>query len=170
MHGQGFFEDQRLNNPAQFPVAAANGFFLVQNPVDRTTPTLAGLHDYLLSLPAPAPPAGSFDRAATARGPVLFGGKARCATCHVPPLFTEPGWKLHLPSEIGIDDFQANRSPTLRYRTGPLRGLWTHTRWGFYHDSRFATLDEVIGHYNAVFGLGLTLSEAGDLAEYLRSL
>ena len=37
--------------------------------------------------------------------------KANCATCHVPPLFTEPGWNLHTPAEIGIDDFQANRAP-----------------------------------------------------------
>jgi hypothetical protein len=170
MHGQGFFEDQRLNNPVQFPIAAANGFFLVQSPVDRITPTLAGLHDYQLSLPAPTPPAGSFDRQAAERGQALFAGKARCATCHVPPLFTEPGWNLHLPAEIGIDDFQANRSPTFRYRTAPLRGLWTHQKGGFYHDGRFSTLDQVIGHYNAFFGLALTPSEAGDLAEYLKSL
>ncbi|HEX8204284.1 MAG TPA: hypothetical protein VF590_27650 [Isosphaeraceae bacterium] len=170
MHGQGFFEDQRLNNPSQFPVAAANGFFLVQSPVDRITPKLAGLHDYQLSLPPPTPPVGSFSASAAARGQVLFGGKARCASCHVPPLFTEPGWNLHLPAEIGIDDFQANRSPTFRYRTAPSRGLWTHAKGGFYHDGRFATLDQVIDHYNSVFRLGLTTSEVGDLAEYLKSL
>jgi RNA polymerase sigma factor (sigma-70 family) len=34
------------------------------------------------------------------------------ATCHVPPLFTEPGFNLHTPAEIGIDSFQADRSPT----------------------------------------------------------
>jgi len=170
MHGQGFFEDPRLNNPVQFPIAAANGFFLVQSPVDRITPTLAGLHDYQLSLPAPAPPAGSFDPMAAARGQVLFGGKARCASCHVPPLFTEPGYNLHLPAEIGIDDFQANRSPTFRYRTAPLRGLWPHARGGFYHDRRFATLGQVIAHYNNIFRLGLSASEVGDLVEYLKSL
>jgi hypothetical protein len=170
MHGQGFFEDQRLNNPSQFPIAAANGFFLVQSPVDRITPTLAGLHDYQLSLPAPTPPAGSFDQAAAARGRVLFGGKAKCASCHVPPLFTEPGWNLHLPAEIGIDDFQANRSPTLRYRTAPLKGLWTHAKGGFYHDGRFATLDQVVGHYDDFFGLGLTPPEVQDVVEYLKSL
>lgn len=170
MHGQGFFEDQRLNNPIQFPVAAANGFFLVQSPVDRITPKLAGLHDYQLSLPAPTPPPGSFDRNAAARGQVLFNGKANCASCHVPPLFTEPGFNLHLPAEIGIDDFQANRSPTFRYRTSPLRGLWTHTEGGFYHDGRFADLNEVINHYNTFFGLGLTEPESADLVEYLKSL
>src|SRR4051794_22700967 len=170
MHGRGTFEDARLNDPVQFPVAVANGFFDVRSQVDRVTPKLAGLHDYQLSLPAPPAPPGSFDRVAAARGRVLFGGKARCASCHVPPLFTEPGWNLHLPAEIGIDDFQANRSPTFRYRTAPLRGLWTHTKGGFYHDGRFESLGDVIDHYNSFFRLGLTPPESYELAEYLKSL
>jgi mono/diheme cytochrome c family protein len=170
MHGQGTFEDARLRNPAQFPIAAANGFFDVRSPVDRITPKLAGLHDYQLSLPAPTPPSGSFNKAAAERGRVLFDGKARCATCHVPPLFTEPGWNLHLPAEIGIDDFQANRSPTFRYRTAPLRGLWTHAKGGYYHDGRFASLEDVIDHYDGFFRLDLAPREVEDLVQYLKSL
>src|SRR5205085_2693275 len=80
------------------------------------------------------PTKGSFDPAAAARGKILFDGQARCASCHAPPLFTEPGWNLHTPAEIGIDSFQADRSPTHNYRTAPLRGLWTHRKGGFYHD------------------------------------
>jgi hypothetical protein len=35
-----------------------------------------------------------------------------------PPLFTEPGWNLHTPAEVGVDDFQAKRSPGEQgYRT-----------------------------------------------------
>lgn len=56
------------------------------------------------------------------------------------------------------------------YQTTPLAGLWTHTKGGFYHDGRFATLQEVVAHYNAHFNLGLTEAEATDLAEYLKSL
>jgi cytochrome c peroxidase len=88
----------------------------------------------------------------------------------VPPLFTEPGWNMHTAEEIGIDDFQANRSPDQHYRTAPLRGLWTHTRGGFYHDGRFATLGAVIAHYNRHFELGLTAEESKDLEQYLLSL
>jgi cytochrome c peroxidase len=88
----------------------------------------------------------------------------------VPPLFTEPGRNLHTPVEIGIDDFQANRSPELGYRTAPLKGLWTHVKGGFYHDGRFATLLDVINHYNTQFALGLTDPEKNDLVEYLKSL
>ena len=107
---------------------------------------------------------------AAKRGEDLFIGKANCGSCHVPPLFTEPGWNMHTAAEIGIDDFQASRSPDGRYRTAPLRGLWTHTKGGFYHDGRFPTLAAVIDHYDAHFSLGLTGSEKSDLGEYLKSL
>lgn len=170
MHGKGNFYDPRLNDEAKFPVAARNGFGNIRNSPDLITPKLPALHAYQLSLLAPPPPAGSFNPAAAARGQELFNGKARCATCHVPPLFTEPGWNLHTAEEIGIDNFQANRSPDGRYRTSPLKGLWTHTKGGFYHDGRFATLPDVVNHYNSFFGLGLTESEIADLVEYLMSL
>jgi cytochrome c peroxidase len=61
---------------------------------------------------------------------------------------TEPGWNMHSPSEIGIDDFQAHRAPDKAYRTSPLKGLWTRRKSGFYHDGRFATLVEVVNHYD----------------------
>ena len=172
MHGKGNFYDPRLDNADQFPLAAANGFGHIQNPVDLITPKLPALHMYQLSLLAPLPPEGSFDVAAAARGQALFAadGKAQCASCHVPPLFTEPGWNLHTPEEMGIDSFQADRSPDLMYRTTPLKGLWTHTKGGFYHDGRFATLLDVVNHYDTLFSLGLTDGEKSDLVEYLKSL
>ncbi|MDP9263746.1 MAG: c-type cytochrome, partial [Acidobacteriota bacterium] len=105
-----------------------------------------------------------------ARGTAVFNGKANCASCHVPPLFTEPGNNLHAPSEIGVDSFQADRSPTHMYRTAPLAGLWTHQKGGFYHDGRFATLRDVVDHYDSFFKLGLTEQEKTDLVEYLKSL
>jgi cytochrome c peroxidase len=99
----------------------------------------------------PKPPAAAFDPKAAANGEKLFNGKAACANCHVPPLFTEPGWNLHKPEDIGIDDFQAKRSPDDRYRTAPLRALWDMKqihKGGFYHDGRFASLNEVVNHYD----------------------
>src|SRR5207237_1714605 len=115
-------------------------------------------------------PAGSYNQAAFERGRSLFNGTAKCATCHVPPLFTEPGNNLHAPSEIGVDSFQADRSPTHMYRTAPLAGLWTHQKGGVYHDGRFATLNEVLEHYEAHFKLVLSDKEKNDLVEYLKSL
>ena len=170
MHGQGVFYDPRLDDPRQFPVAARNRSGHTSNSPDLITPKLAALHFYQLALAAPAAPAGSFDPAAAARGARLFRAKAECATCHVPPLFTEPGWNLHTPAEIGIDRFQADRSPTHRYRTTPLKGLWAHQKGGFYHDGRFATLGDVVDHYNRFFKLRLTPGEKRDLVQYLKSL
>ena len=170
MHGKGTFYDPRLDDASKFPIAAANGFGHIENSPDLITSKLPALHMYQMSLRAPLPPAGSFDAAAAARGRALFNGKAECYECHVPPLFTEPGWNLHTPAEMGIDSFQADRSPDERYRTTPLRGLWTHTKRGFFHDGRFPTLLDVVNHYNTHFSLGLTGGEKSDLVQYLMSL
>ena len=170
MHGKGTFYDPRLNDAEQFPIAAREGFGNVRASPDLITKRLAALHFYQLAIAAPTAPKGSFDKSAAARGRLIFNSKAQCATCHVPPLFTEPGWNMHTPAEIGIDDFQANRAPDRRYRTAPLKGLWTHAKGGFYHDGRFATLQDVVEHYNTFFGLHLTERESKDLIEYLLSL
>ena len=170
MGGQGTFFDPRLNDAAKFPIAAAAGFGDVRNKPDRISSKLAPLHLYQLSLAAPRPRQGSFRFAAAQRGKALFAGRAQCARCHVPPLFTEPGWNMHTPEEIGIDSFQADRSPDERYRTAPLKGLWTHTKGGFYHDGRFPTLRAVLEHYDAHFGLALSSEEKADLVEYLKSI
>ena len=77
---------------------------------------------------------------------------------------------MHTPSEPGVDDFQANRAPDKAYRTSPLKGLWTHTQGGFYHDGRFATLADVVNHYDQFFALGLTPEQKSDLVQYLKSL
>jgi len=170
LNGQGTFFDTRLNDPVKYPLAAGAGFGDRRSPNDLTTSKLAALQFYQLSIPAPTPPAGSFDAAAANRGETIFKGKANCAQCHVPPLFTEPGWNAHKPSDIGIDDFQANRAPDNSYRTTPLRGLFAHMKRGFYHDGRFSTLLEVVNHYNDFKQLGLTEQEKKDLVEYLKSL
>jgi len=170
MHGSGTFFDARLNNAEQYPVAAKSGSGNTRGKPDLVTSKLAALHFYQLAIPAPKPPDGSFTGEASARGKAIFNGKANCAGCHVQPLFTEPGNNLHAPSEIGVDSWQADRSPTHMYRTAPLSGLWTHQKGGFYHDGRFATLPDVIEHYDVFFKLGLTDQEKRDLSEYLKSL
>jgi hypothetical protein len=170
MHGKGNFSDARLADPAQFPVAARNGFNDVRNTTDLITSKLDDLHVYQLAIAAPQAPRGSFDPAAAKRGEALFNGVAKCSTCHVGPLFTEPGWNMHTGDEIGIDNFQADRAPDHRYRTTPLKGLWTHQQGGFYHDGRFADLNAVVDHYNSTFTLGLTQAQEADIVQYLKSL
>jgi len=182
MHGKGTFFDPRLDNPAQFPIAARNRFGHLRTPPedDRITRKLPALHFYQLAIPAPTPrPGQDFDPEAAERGDELFSGKAKCNDCHVEPLWTEPGWNLHRADEIGIDSFQADRAPDHAYKTQNLAALFVRerglfmfpaNRGRFYHDGRFATLLDVVDHYNAQFKLGLTTQEQTDLVEYLKSL
>src|SRR5216683_2186982 len=165
MYGKGFFFDPRLDDREKFPVAARARFGHRQSPGDdRITSKLAALHFYQLAIPAPSPPDGSFDRAGAGRGKAIFEGRARCATCHVPPLYTEPGWNMHRGSEIGVDDFQSARSPDGRYRTTPLRGLFTRKKGGFYHDGRFADYAAVIDSLRQLLAPGPGLEREGGLA------
>ena len=183
MHGIGRFFDPRLNNAAKFPIAAANGFGDLPHippEQDRITKKLPALHFYQLAIPAPAPEPGvDFNVAAAERGDVLFSGKAKCNDCHVEPLWTEPGWNLRTPAEIGIDSFQADRSPDGVYKTMNLAGIFVRengvfmspaNKGRYYHDGRFATLLHVVNHYNTLLSLGLTNQEKLDLVEYLKSL
>jgi hypothetical protein len=170
MFGQGVFSDRRLANAAQYPIAAANGFSRVRSTPDLVTPKLASLLTYVESIETPPAPVGSYDADAAARGELLFTGKARCTNCHVPPLYTLPGFNSVPATTIGIDSFQADRSPNLGYRPPPLRGVFTRQKGGFFHDGRFPTVNDVVAHFNAQFNLQLTAEEQSDLAEFVKSL
>ena len=88
----------------------------------------------------------------------------------MPPLFTEPEHNLHEPSEIGMNSFQADRSATHKYRTAPLAGLCSHQKGDFFHDARFATLLDVVNHYDAHFKLNLSNADKNDLVEHLKGI
>jgi hypothetical protein len=171
MRGKGTFYDPRMNDPQRFPLAVKSGDWNKRDTPDLITSKLAALHYYQLSIPAPEPPKGSFDAPAAARGKGLFEGKAGCARCHVPPLYSEPGWPMHSAEEIGIDDFQASRSPDKTfYRTTPLKGLFAREKGGFYHDGRFGDLTQVVAHYSRVLKFSLSEAEKADLIQFLKSL
>jgi len=162
MGGHGSFSDPRI------------GLSITQTP-DLVTPKLPPLLEYQLKLPAPAPPRGSFNRAAARRGELLFSGDAGCARCHTPPRFTDvlrgpdPAVPfLHAPAEIGAEPVYASRSVTGLYRTTPLRGIWQHPP--YFHDGSAPDLLAVVNHYDAVFSLGLTEAQKADLVEFLKSL
>jgi hypothetical protein len=172
-----------MDDTNKFPIAATMRFdhTSVANPDDdQVTPKLPALHFYQLAIPAPRPTPGTdFDVAAAARGDELFSGKANCNSCHREPLWTEPGWNDHTPSEMKIDSFQADRSPDGNYKTMNLAALFVRERGlfmkpenkgRFYHDGRFATLLDVVKSYNTRFSLGLSEQEQLDLVEYLKSL
>jgi hypothetical protein len=162
MGGHGSFSDPRI------------GISITQEP-DLVTPKLPDLLRYQLGLATPPPPPGSFDQMAAKRGEALFKGKARCASCHIPPTFTDvlngPDASvpfLHDPAEVGTDALYAQRSATKKYRTTPLRALWQHPP--YFHDGSAPDLPAVVNHYDILFSLGLTQKQKQDLVEYLKSL
>ena len=57
--------------------------------------------------------------------------------------------------------------------TTPLRALFDTQKihkGGFYHDGRFATLEEVVEHYDGFLKLRLSDKQKNDLIEYLKSI
>ncbi|RLD18677.1 MAG: hypothetical protein DRI69_09875 [Bacteroidetes bacterium] len=170
MGGQGNFTDPRLNDPEKFPLAVERGLYNINIPgEDLIDPKLESLLEYQLSLLAPVPAPESYDEPAAIRGQQLFEGKANCASCHAGPAFADN--VLHTPEEIGIDDFEANRSPTGMYRTPPLRGVFVKANGnGYFHDGRFSTLNEVVNHYDSHLNLQLSDDEMLDIVEYLKAL
>jgi mono/diheme cytochrome c family protein len=154
MHGHGNFSDPRL------------GIDIRQSP-DMVGPKLASLRAYQHSIQSPAPPAGSFDAAAAARGNAIFSKS--CSSCHVGGSGTDNNsGKLHAPSETGMDGAYAVRTANKAYRATPLRGLWQHPP--YFHDGSAATLDAVVDHYDSFRHLGLSAAQKRDLVEYLKSL
>lgn len=154
MHGRGNFSDPRL------------GINIRQTP-DMVVAKLPALRAYQHSLPAPPPPAGSFDATAAARGQVVFNRS--CATCHVGGSGTDNNrGVLHAPSETGMSAAYAERTANKAYRATPLRGLWQHPP--YFHDGSAATLAAVVTHYNNFRRLNLSAGQQQDLVEYLKSL
>ena len=167
MHGKGNFSDPRLNDP-KYPIAVENQFYHVVNNPDLITSKLPALREYQHSIEAPKPPSNYFDNSAAVKGKSIFLTKAKCASCHALPLYADN--VLHAASEIGIDDFDAMRSPTGKYRTTPLGGLFAKSKGGYYHDGRFQNLADVVEHYNKHLELNLTTKQKEELVEYLKSL
>jgi len=112
MHGQGTFSDRRLRDASQFPIAAANGLDRATASPDLVTANLSPLFAYVESLQPPAAPRGSYDVNASKRGQALFTGKAGCSGCHVPPLYTLPGWNLVPPT--ATDEPPSSKNPAIR--------------------------------------------------------
>lgn len=154
MHGQGTFQDQRLD------------IDIKQTP-DLVAPRLASLRSYQHSLETPAPPEGSVDKAAAERGRAVFDRS--CAGCHVDGDGTDNNsGTLHEPKETGVDGAYAERTANKKYRTTPLRGLWQHPP--YFHDGSAPTLDDVVMHYNRVRDLKLTPAQQKDLVAFLKTL
>ena len=163
MHGHGSWVEPRATPPEN-----------VQNPPDLVSSKLFALQAYQLSLNSPAPPSGSFDAAAAARGKGVFEGAGQCVTCHAGAHFTDAPGKLHPPAQV-VSEPEPNNGPSLAarsvtkmYRTTPLRALWQHAP--YFHNGFAATLGDVVDLYDTRKSLNLTAQQKADLVEYLKTL
>jgi cytochrome c peroxidase len=121
---------------------------------------------------------------AARRGEALFvGEKADCWHCHAPPLFTDGGFhNLGLDSvsgDLGRMRVTGQPADEGKFKTPSLRNVAATPP--YLHDGRFATLTEVVDHYNAgeaihprtdalMRPLGLSSREVQDLVAFLEAL
>ena len=130
----------------------------------------------LLDFP-PAPKLDIFGRLdaqkatpAELRGQAVFFGKGQCATCHVPPYYTD-NLMHNLRAErfykpVMINGMMASADGPIK--TFPLRGIKSTPP--YLHDGRLLTLDDTVEYFNVILGTKLTQQEKKDLVEFLRTL
>jgi len=104
------------------------------------------------------------------RGQALFFGKAQCASCHVPPYYTDNlmhnlrAERFYKPQLI--NGMMASADGPIK--TFPLRGIKDTPP--YLHDGRLLTLDDTVEFFNLVLGTQLTADEKQDLVAFLRTL
>jgi cytochrome c peroxidase len=119
------------------------------------------------------------------RGKKLFFDKARCNLCHFGTNFSDEkfhnigiGWG-HENLDVGRFNVTKDKKDIGAFKTPTLREISMTAP--YMHDGRFATLEEVVEHYNSggvknpfldnqIIPLELTESEKRDLVEMLRTL
>lgn len=104
------------------------------------------------------------------RGQELFFGKAKCATCHPAPYYTD-----NLMHNLRAERFYKPRMINGRMASadGPIK---TFTLRGikdsppYLHDGRLLTLEDTVEFFNLILELKLTAQEKADLTAFLRAL
>lgn len=121
-------------------------------------------------------------------GLTLF--QQKCATCHATDLFTDKSYRNNgLPFSTGINDqgryaITLSEADRFKFKVPSLRNV--EKTFPYMHDGRFATLDQVLGHYttgvkdspsldpvlraNGQLGIALTDSEKKQVIAFLRTL
>jgi cytochrome c peroxidase len=104
------------------------------------------------------------------RGERLFLGKAQCASCHVPPFYTD-NLMHNLRAERFYGEFLVNghmESADGPIKTFALRGIKDSPP--YLHDGRLLTLEDTVEYFNLLLGVKLEDAEKGDLVSFLRAL
>ncbi len=104
------------------------------------------------------------------RGQALFLGKAQCATCHVPPYYTD-NLMHNLRTERFFEPQMTNGRRAAAdgpIKTFTLRGMKDSPP--YLHDGRLLTLEDTVEFFNLILGVKLTEAEKKDLVAFLRAL
>lgn len=104
------------------------------------------------------------------RGQAVFFGRGQCATCHVPPYYTDNSMH-NLKLERFFEKITVNgrtASADGPIKTFPLRGIKDSPP--YLHDDRLLTLDDTVELFNLVLGTKLSAQEKKDLVSFLRAL
>lgn len=104
------------------------------------------------------------------RGEKLFSGKAKCATCHTPPYYTD-NMAHDLKLERFINPRQINGIMAFaegRIKTFPLRGIKDSPP--YLHDGRLLTLDDTVEFFNLILQTRLTNDEKSDVVAFLKAI
>ena len=136
--------------------------------LDRVSTNLMGDFNAIIAFP-PAPKLDRFGKldpskatAAELRGEKLFHGKARCASCHPAPYYTDNS--MH---DLRLEEFYKGRAQGWS-KTFPLRGIKDSPP--YFHDGRLPTLEDVVEFFNIVLQTRLTADEKKDLVLFLQAL
>ena len=104
------------------------------------------------------------------RGQEIFFGKGQCATCHVPPYYTDNSMhNLHTErffKEEMVDGMVMTGDGPIK--TFPLRGVKDSPP--YLHDGRLLTLEDTVEFFNLVMETKLAAQDKKDLAAFLRAL
>lgn len=127
--------------------------------------------------------------AAEKRGKAIFFNQGSCLHCHADFILTDNalrnnGIDNEQHTDVGLAAITKNPADIGKFRVTTLRNIALTAP--YMHDGRFATLEEVVEHYNSgiglthhnvdenmhVFmgGLGLTEQDKGDLVAFLKTL
>lgn len=104
------------------------------------------------------------------RGQEVFFGKGQCATCHVPPYYTDNSMH-NLKVERFFKETMINgrkASADGPIKTFPLRGIKDSPP--YLHDDRLLTLEDTVEFFNLVLELKLNEQEKKDLVAFMRAL
>lgn len=136
--------------------------------LDKVTTNRMGDFNSIVDFP-PAPKLDRFGRLDAAkaapeetRGEALFFGKAKCASCHPAPYYTDN--RMH---DLRVEEFYRGRAEGIA-KTFPLRGIKDSPP--YFHDGRLPTLEDAVEFFNVLLQTRLTKEEKQDLVAFLRIL